>query len=113
MKPTQITAITVPANQAKGRHLLDGSLPSGNSRIMYIPSNPTGGTHNQRNSASSVTEDVTVPVVASWYALCCSPKTIHIQKRPVIRQIQPIGFPGRLEAIRTPTIGKDRKGAKI
>src|SRR5215210_7247713 len=29
---------------------------------------------------------------------------------PAARQIQPMGFPGRLEAIRAPTIGKGRKG---
>src|SRR5215207_5184003 len=35
-----------------------------------------------------------------------------IQKMPAARQIQPIGFPGRLEAIRAPTMGKARKGSK-
>src|SRR5829696_9598625 len=34
-----------------------------------------------------------------------------IQKMPAARQIQPIGFPGRLEAIRAPTMGKARKGS--
>jgi hypothetical protein len=33
-----------------------------------------------------------------------------IQNRPEMRQIQPIGFLGRLEAIRPPTMGKARKG---
>jgi hypothetical protein len=39
--------------------------------------------------------------------------TMDIQKRPAARQIQPIGFLGRLEAIRAPTRGKARKGKKI
>src|SRR5215211_3084022 len=39
--------------------------------------------------------------------------TMDIQKRPAARQIQPIGFSGRLEAIRAPTRGKARKGKKI
>src|SRR5687768_12534918 len=30
---------------------------------------------------------------------------------PAARQIQPMGFLGRLEAIRAPTIGKGRKGS--
>jgi hypothetical protein len=38
---------------------------------------------------------------------------MSIQKRPAARQIQPIGFWGRLEAIRAPTKGKARKGKKI
>src|SRR5215212_7439745 len=33
-----------------------------------------------------------------------------IQKMPEARQIQPIGFSGRLEEIRAPTRGKARKG---
>src|SRR5829696_2022340 len=39
--------------------------------------------------------------------------TMSIQNRPETRQIQPIGFSGRLEAIRAPTRGKARKGRKI
>src|SRR5215216_5760628 len=38
---------------------------------------------------------------------------MSVQKRPATRQIQPIGFSGRLEAIRAPTIVKARKGARI
>jgi hypothetical protein len=38
---------------------------------------------------------------------------MSIQKSPAARQIQPIGFWGRLEAIRAPTKGKARKGKKI
>ena len=33
-----------------------------------------------------------------------------IQMMPTVRQIQPMGFFGRLEAIRAPTRGKARKG---
>src|SRR5215211_1054005 len=36
-----------------------------------------------------------------------------IQNRPAARQIQPIGFLGRLEEIRAPTSGKARNGEKI
>jgi hypothetical protein len=42
-----------------------------------------------------------------------SPRAMSVQKRPATRQIQPIGFSGRLEAIRAPTIVKARKGARI
>src|SRR5215217_9703937 len=42
-----------------------------------------------------------------------SSRTMSAQKRPATRQIQPIGFSGRLEAIRAPTIVKARKGARI
>jgi hypothetical protein len=38
---------------------------------------------------------------------------IYIQNRPATMQIQPIGFSGRLDAIRAPTRGKARKGEKI
>jgi hypothetical protein len=38
---------------------------------------------------------------------------MNIQKKPMTRQIQPIGFSGRLEEIRAPTTGKARKGTKI
>src|ERR671914_161405 len=38
---------------------------------------------------------------------------MSIHKKPAVRQIQPIGFWGRLEAIRAPTRGKARKGKKI
>src|ERR687890_2203095 len=42
-----------------------------------------------------------------------SSRTMSVQKRPATRQIQPIGFSGRLEAIRAPTIVKARKGVRI
>jgi hypothetical protein len=35
-----------------------------------------------------------------------------IQKMPTARQIQPIGFSVRLDAIRAPTTGKARKGSR-
>src|SRR5215218_9281008 len=35
-----------------------------------------------------------------------------IHKKPSARQIQPMGFSGRLEAIRAPTIGKAKTGTK-
>src|SRR5918997_2443887 len=35
-----------------------------------------------------------------------------IQKVPTARQIQPIGFSGRLDAIRAPTTGKARKESR-
>src|SRR5215210_3491429 len=38
---------------------------------------------------------------------------ISIQKRPEIRQIQPIGFRERLEASSAPTMGNARKDTKI
>src|SRR4028118_1183019 len=38
---------------------------------------------------------------------------MSIHKKPTVRQIQPIGLWGRLEAIRAPTRGKARKGKKI
>src|SRR5918997_3957026 len=38
---------------------------------------------------------------------------MSVHKKPAVRQIQPIGFWGRLEAIRAPTRGKARKGKKI
>src|SRR5688572_8648118 len=38
---------------------------------------------------------------------------MSIHKKPAVRQIQPIGFWGRLEAVRAPTRGKARKGKKI
>src|SRR5215203_6656747 len=38
---------------------------------------------------------------------------IYIQNRPATMQIQPIGFSGRLDAIRPPTRGKARNGEKI
>jgi len=37
---------------------------------------------------------------------------MNIQNRPAAKQIQPIEFSGRLEAIRAPTRGKARKGKK-
>jgi len=42
-----------------------------------------------------------------------NPRTMNIQNRPAARQIQPIGFRGRLEAIRAPTRGKARNGTNI
>src|SRR5918997_2476553 len=38
---------------------------------------------------------------------------MSIQKRPTLRLIQPIGFSGRLAAIRVPTMGKARLSAKV
>src|SRR5215208_4112290 len=38
---------------------------------------------------------------------------MSIHNKPSVRQIQPMGFSGCLEAIRAPTIGKARKGTKI
>src|ERR671927_640275 len=37
---------------------------------------------------------------------------MNIHNKPSARQIQPMGFSGRLEAIRAPTTGKARKGSK-
>ena len=34
---TMLVAITSPYNQTTGRHLLEGNLPSGNSRIRKVP----------------------------------------------------------------------------
>src|SRR5215210_8977174 len=42
-----------------------------------------------------------------------NPRTMNIQNRPAARQIQPIEFRGRLEAIRAPTRGKARNGTNI
>src|SRR5829696_6250431 len=42
-----------------------------------------------------------------------SSRAMSVQKRPATKQIQPMGFSGRLEAIRAPTIVKARKGARI
>src|SRR5215207_2560781 len=98
--------ITAPESQARGRHLLEGSLPSGNSNIMQIPSSPTGGIHAHWVSASLVTGYGPEPAGME------SPRTMSIQKSPAVRQIQPMGLWGRLEAIRAPTIGKARKGKK-
>src|SRR5215203_4619766 len=41
-----------------------------------------------------------------------SPVKMSVQNRPTARQIQPTGFLGCLEAIRTPTTGKARKETK-
>jgi hypothetical protein len=38
MPTTRLVAITAPHNQAAGRHMLEGSLPSGNSSIRKVPS---------------------------------------------------------------------------
>jgi len=54
-----------------------------------------------------------VPVLASSYAFDASFSKKAVQNRPLIRQIQPIQFPGRLEAINTPTTGKEKKGKII
>src|SRR5687768_14631321 len=37
---------------------------------------------------------------------------MSIQNRPAARQIQPMGFSGRLDETRPPTIGKESKGKK-
>src|SRR5215208_2155080 len=46
-------------------------------------------------------------------AVYWSSRAMSVQKRPATKQIQPMGFSGRLEAIRAPTIVKARKGARI
>ena len=43
MPATMLVVITAPHNQATGRHLLEGSLPSGNSRIRKVPSSTAVG----------------------------------------------------------------------
>jgi len=73
---------------------------------MQIPSSPTGGIHAHWVSASLVTGYGPEPAGME------SPRTMSIQKSPAVRQIQPMGLWGRLEAIRAPTIGKARKGKK-
>src|SRR5215204_5522556 len=65
-----------------------------------MPSSPTGGTHTPWVNAALVT----------GYGPKLMGKDMSIQKRPAIRQIQPMGLWGRLEAIRAPTRGKARKG---
>src|SRR5215208_2252257 len=42
-----------------------------------------------------------------------SPRKMSVQKSPTVRQIQPTGFLGCLDAIRAPTMGKARKEKKI
>jgi hypothetical protein len=46
MPATMLVVITAPHNQATGRHLLEGSLPSGNSRIRKVPSSMAVGGRN-------------------------------------------------------------------
>jgi hypothetical protein len=72
-----------------------------------MPSSPTGGIHIHWVSASIFTGYGPEPVGME------SPRTMSIQNRPAARQIQPMGFWERLEAIRAPTSGKARKGKKI
>jgi hypothetical protein len=43
-KPALTKKIAAPESQARGRHLLEGILPSGNNRIRQMP-NPTAGAH--------------------------------------------------------------------
>jgi hypothetical protein len=43
MPATMLVVITAPHNQATGRHLLEGSLPSGISRIRKVPSSMAVG----------------------------------------------------------------------
>src|SRR5215217_1606301 len=68
-----------------------------------MPSSPTGGTHTPWVNAALVT----------GYGPKLMGKDMSIQKRPAVRQIQPMGLWGRLEAIRAPTRGKARKGTNI
>src|SRR5215211_7756773 len=74
------------------------------------------GNHRSKKGASfeaTAAGNGTTPVVARAYPVYWSSRAMSVQKRPASRQIQPIGFSGRLEAIRAPTIVKARKGARI
>jgi hypothetical protein len=52
---TLVETSTAPESHAKGRHLLDASLPSGESRSRKVPRSPAEGTHNQLPSPASTT----------------------------------------------------------
>src|SRR5918995_3606149 len=45
--PTLASTSTTPEKRARGRHLVEGSLPSGKSRNTNVPNSPTAGTHSQ------------------------------------------------------------------
>jgi hypothetical protein len=47
-------AITAPHNQTTGRHLLERSLPSGNSRIRKVPSSMAVGGRNSDSEPTAV-----------------------------------------------------------
>src|SRR5919206_3658469 len=76
-----------------------------------MPTRPTAGTHSHSPSeptcAASGTEPGFATIPYTPYALVM---LLSIQKMPMARHIQPMGFSGRLEAIRAPTTGKARKG---
>src|ERR671928_1537942 len=78
-----------------------------------MPTRPTAGTHSHSPSeptcAASGTEPGFATIPYTPYALVM---LLSIQKMPTARHIQPMGFSGRLEAIRAPTTGKARKGTK-
>ena len=47
MTPMLTETITTPESHARGRHLLEGSLPSGKRRNTLVARSPTEGTHSQ------------------------------------------------------------------
>jgi hypothetical protein len=53
MPTTRLAAITTPHNQATGRHLLEGSLPSGNSRIRKVPKSIAVGGRNSESEPTA------------------------------------------------------------
>src|SRR5918995_7427599 len=67
VSPTRMltSKITTPESQARGRHLLDGSLPSGNSKNTNVPSSPTVGTHMKLFTPATPTGNGTVPGLAT------------------------------------------------
>src|SRR3712207_2169362 len=62
---TLSSKIADPESHASGRHLLEGSLPSGNSSSTYVPRSPIAGTHIQSLIPAIATGKGTEPGVAA------------------------------------------------
>src|SRR5829696_537322 len=63
--PTLASMSTTPETRARGRHLLEGNLPSGKSRNTKVPNSPTAGTHSQLFMPATIIGKGTEPGLAT------------------------------------------------
>src|SRR6266702_4566665 len=85
----------MPATQARGRHLRDGSFPVGNSRSTKVPVILMASNHTQLPSQSphrTENKPISMESIPRAYP------------NPVADSSQPIGFEGRFEARTAPTV---------
>src|SRR5215210_2004167 len=101
---TIMSTIAAAAAQGTQRHRGDGNRPVGNNRSVRVAARASPGTnvHDAIHTIKGPPGSDPGLVTRSYLPYCVS-KESKPWERPTVRKSQPIGLPGRREAIKPPT----------